>query len=115
MRLNTIATIVLLVAPVMAFLLVLNRNVPLVPLDGINARCAVCNRKATRTLKQAADQLRTKGFYVYRTSEYAGGIPAWCDQHGPNKVRENATKAYFAAIIAFAMVGTAYEKMRRSA
>ncbi|MBZ5575012.1 MAG: hypothetical protein LAP40_00465 [Acidobacteriia bacterium] len=114
MRLNTIATIVLLAAPALAFLLVLNRSVPLVPLDGIDARCTVCGRKATRTLKRAADELRTKGFYVYRTSEYAGGIPAWCDQHGPSKTSENATKAYFAAILAFAMVGTAYERARRS-
>jgi len=114
MRLNAIATIVMLVAPVGAFLLVLNRDIPLVPLDGVDAQCVVCPRKATRTLKRAADELRTKGFYVYRTSDYPGGIPAWCGEHGPNKMRENSTEAYFAAIIAFAVVGTAYEKARRT-
>jgi len=112
MRLNLFATIALVAAPLLAFLVVLNRNVPLAPLEGIDARCAVCGRKATRTLKRAADELRTKGIYVYRRSDYPTGIPAWCDQHGPNKARENATKAYLAALFAFALVGTAYEKAR---
>lgn len=114
-RLNTLALVALFAAPVLAFLLVLNRGIPLVPLEGVDARCAVCGRKATRTLKQAADELSSRGFYVYRTSEYPGGIPAWCDQHGPDKMHENSTKAYFAAVLAFAAVGTAYEKIRRSA
>jgi hypothetical protein len=113
-KLNVIALAALLAAPVLAFLLVLNRNIPLVPLDGVDARCAVCGRKATRTLKRAADEMRSKGFYVYRTSEYPGGMPAWCDQHGPDKMHENSTKAYFAAILAFGVVGMAYEKIRKS-
>lgn len=114
MRLNTLALPVLIAAPVLAFLLAVNRTIPMAPLDGIEARCAVCGRKATRTLKRAADQLRTKGFYVYRTREYPGGIPAWCDQHGPDKFRENASGAYLAAILAFAVTGAVYEKVRRS-
>lgn len=114
MRLNTLALVALFTAPVLAFLLMLHRDIPLVPLEGVDARCAVCGRKATRTLKRAADELRSKGFYVYRTSEYPGGIPAWCDQHGPDKMHENSTKAYFASILAFAAVGLAYEKIRRS-
>lgn len=113
-RLNTLAIVALFAAPVLAFLIVLNRGIPLVPLEGVDARCAVCGRKATRTLKQAADELRSKGFYVYRTSEYPRGIPAWCDQHGPDKTHENSARAYFAAILVFAAVGTAYERIRRS-
>jgi len=105
-----IALLVLLGSPVLAFLVVLNRNVPMARLEGIDARCTVCGRKATRTLRRAADELRTKGLYIYRKSDFPGGIPAWCDQHGPNKMRENSTKAYFAAIFAFAAVGTAYQK-----
>lgn len=115
MRLNALATLVLLATPIAAFLFVLNRDIPLAPLVGVDARCVVCDRKATRTLKRAADEMRTKGYYIYRTSEYPGGIPAWCDEHGPSKMKENATKAYFAAIIVFAMVGTAYQKLRRDA
>jgi hypothetical protein len=114
MRRNALALLALFAVPVLTFLFMLNRDIPLVPLEGVDARCAVCGRKATRTLKRAADELRSKGFYVYRTSEYPNGIPAWCDQHGPDKVHENSTKAYFGAILAFAAVGTVYEKIRRS-
>lgn len=114
MRFNALSLLALIAAPVLAFLVVVNRDIPLVPLEGVDARCVVCGRKATRTLKRAADDLRAKGFYVYRTSEYPGGIPAWCDQHGPDKIHENSTKAYLAAIVAFAVVGAAYEKIRRS-
>ena len=98
----------------LAFLVVLNRDVPMARLDGIDTRCMACDRKATRTLKRAADDLRTKGLYIYRKSDYPGGIPAWCDLHGPNKMKENSTKAYFAAIFAFAAVGTAYERVRKT-
>jgi len=114
MRLNALVVLILLAVPVAAFLFVLNRDVPLVPLEGIDARCAVCERKATRTLKSAAEELRAKGVYLYRTDDYAGGLPAWCDLHGPSKTRENSTRAYFAAILAFAVAGTAFEKIRKS-
>src|SRR5215831_18673955 len=114
MRLNALVVLILLAVPVGAFLFVLNRDVPLVPLEGIDARCAVCERKATRTLKRAAEELRTKGVYLYRTDDYAGGLPAWCDQHGPSKMSENSTRAYFAAILAFAVAGTAFEKIRKA-
>ena len=114
MRLNAFVLLLLLAVPIGTFLLVLNRDVPLVPLEGIDAQCAVCDRKATRTLKSAAEQLRTKGVYLYRTDDYARGVPAWCDLHGPDKTRENSTRAYFAAILAFAVAGTAFEKIRKS-
>lgn len=101
--------------PVLAFWLILNRNVRLEPLDGIEAKCVVCDRKATRTLKRVAEGLRTTGIYVYPRSEYPAGMPVWCDHHGPDKIRENAKMAYLAAIAAFALAGTVYEKARRSA
>jgi hypothetical protein len=114
MRLNALLLLILLAVPVGTFFVVLNRDVPLVPLEGTDAQCAVCERKATRTLKRAAEELRTKGVYLYQTSDYPGGVPAWCDQHGPSKMRENSTRAYFAAILAFAVAGTAFEKIRKS-
>jgi len=113
MRLNAFVLLLLLAVPVGTFLFVLNRDVPLVPLEGMDAQCAVCERKATRTLKRAAEELRTKHIYLYQTDDYDGGVPAWCDLHGPSKMRENSTRAYFAAILAFAVAGTAFEKVRR--
>jgi hypothetical protein len=113
MRTKACALLVLLGLPVAAFLLVVNRSVHLVPLEGIDARCLVCDRKATRTLKRVAQGLRTKGVYVYAREEYPTGMPVWCGLHGPDKYKENSKLAYFAAIAAFAVAGTAYEKIRR--
>ena len=112
MRSNTLIAVLLILAPLGAFLVALNRPVPLAPLEGTDARCDVCDRKATRTLKAAAEALRTKGVYVYRRSEYPSGMPAWCDLHGPEKMKENAVSAYLAAITAFAMISLAYITVR---
>jgi len=114
MRVNLIALVVLIVVPALAFVVVLNRDVRLVPLEGLDAKCMLCDRKATRTLKRVAEGLRTKGVYVYNRTEYPAGMPVWCDRHGPDKIRENSRLAYLAAIASFAVAGTAYEKMRRS-
>src|SRR5690242_18557135 len=107
MRVNLIALLVLIVAPVLAFVAVLNRDIQLVPLDRIDAQCMRCDRKATRTLKRVADGLRAKGVYVYEKSEYPG-MPVWCDLHGPDKMKENSRLAYLAALASFAVAGTAY-------
>ena len=115
MRVNAVAFLLLIGVPVAAFLVILNRPVRLVPLVGIEARCMVCDRKATRTLKRVADGLRARGVYVYERSEYPSGMPVWCDVHGPDKTRENSRLAYYGAIAAFAVAGTAYEMLRRSA
>ena len=115
MRLNILALLVLIAVPVTAFVVMLNRNVRLVPLDGVDAKCMLCDRKATRTLKRVAAGLRTKGVYIYQRSEYPdGGMPVWCDLHGPDKTHENMRLAYLAAIASFALAGTVYEKARRS-
>ena len=114
MRLNAVAVLVLFAAPVLAFLLVLNRNVPLARLEGFEAKCTVCDRKATRTLRRVAQGMRAQGLYVYRKTEYPGGMPVWCDLHGPDRLQENSGKAYFAAIVAFAVVGSAFEKIRKA-
>ena len=114
MRVHLVAVMVLIGVPAMAFVITLNRDVGLVPLDGIEAKCQICDRKATRTLQRVAAGLRAKGIYVYPRSEYPGGMPVWCDLHGPDKMRENSKMAYFAAIASFALAGTAYEKIRRS-
>lgn len=113
MRVNVLALLALIGVPVLAFFAMLHRDVRLAPLDGIDARCMVCDRKATRTLKRIADGLRTKGVYVYNRAEFPNGMPVWCDLHGPDKVRENSRLAYFAAIASFALAGTVYEKTRR--
>ena len=112
---KAITLLLLIGVPVVAFLLVLNRNVRLVPLVGLDAKCMVCDRKATRTLKRVAEGLRSQGVYLYERSEYPAGMPVWCDLHGPDKARENSRLAYYAAIAAFAVAGTVYEKMRRAA
>ena len=114
MRGNAVILLALLVVPVVAFLWMLNRNVPLVPLEGIEAKCMMCDRKATRTLKRVADGLRTRGVYIYERSEYPAGMPVWCDLHGPDKWRENSRLAYFAAVAAFALAGMASQTVRRS-
>ena len=114
MRVNLVALVVLLALPALVFTAVLQRDVKLVPLVGIDAKCMVCDRKATRTLKRVAAGLRTRGVYIYEKSEYPSGMPVWCDYHGPDKVRENSRLAYLAAIASFAVAGTAYEKIRRS-
>jgi len=115
MRVNAVALLLLIGVPIAAFLVILNRPVRLAPLVGIEAKCMVCERKATRTLKRVAEGLRNKGVYVYERSEYPSGMPVWCDLHGPDRTRENSRLAYYGAIAAFAVAGTAYEKMRRSA
>ncbi|HLK49879.1 MAG TPA: hypothetical protein VKT49_17170 [Bryobacteraceae bacterium] len=114
MRVNLVALVVLILAPALAFVVVLNREVRLLPLEGIDAKCVLCDRKATRTLKRVAEGLRSKGVYVYNRSEYPAGMPVWCDHHGPDKIRENSRLAYFAAIASFALAGTTYEKLRRA-
>ena len=114
MRAHAIGILFLLTVPAAAFLLALHRPVPLVPLEGIDAKCLVCDRKATRTLKRVAEGLRSKGVYVYEQDEYPSGMPVWCDRHGPDRFRENSKLAYFAAIAAFAVAGTVYEKARRA-
>lgn len=114
MKTHALVLLVLMAIPVATFLIVLNRDVDLVPLEGIDAKCLICNRKATRTLKRVAEGLRAQGVYVYPRSEYPEGLPVWCDFHGPDKVRENSRTAYFAAIAAFVVAGAVYEKMRRS-
>ncbi len=113
MRVNLVALLTLIGVPVLAFVAMLHRDVRLAPLDGIEAQCTVCDRKATRTLKRIADGLRAKNVYVYNRAEFPNGMPVWCDLHGPDKVRENSRLAYFAAIASFALTGTAYEKIRR--
>jgi len=114
MRAKAFALLLLIGVPAAAFLLTLNRPVGLVPLVGIDAKCMVCDRKATRTLKRAAEGLRTKGVFIYERSEFPSGMPVWCDRHGPDKMRENSNLAYGAAIAAFAVAGTAFEMIRRS-
>lgn len=114
MRANAAILLVLIAVPVVAFLWMLNRDVPLAPLEGVEAKCMVCDRKATRTLERVADGLRTRGVYIYDRGEYPAGMPVWCGIHGPDKWRENSRLAYFAAIAAFALAGTASEKIRRS-
>jgi hypothetical protein len=113
MRVNFIALLVLIAVPAAAFLVTLNREVHLVPLNGVEARCMVCDRKATRTLKRVADGLRAKGVYLYERSEFPQGMPVWCDFHGPDRVRENSRLAYLAAIASFAIAGTVFERIRR--
>jgi len=114
MRANAAALLILILLPVASFLLALNRRVPLVPLEGIDARCLVCDRKATRTLERIAEGLRSKGVYVYAQDEYPAGMPVWCDRHGPDRFRENSRLAYFAALAAFAVAATVYTTVRRS-
>jgi len=105
--------LLLIALPVAAFLITAARDVPMAPLEGIEARCMVCDRKATRTLKRIAEGLRTRGVYVYERTEYPAGMPVWCDRHGPDRLRENSKNAYFAAVAAFAVAGTVCQKMRR--
>jgi hypothetical protein len=112
MRANLAALLILIGVPALAFFAMLHREVRLVPLPGVDAKCMVCDRKATRTLPRIADGLRAKGVYVYNRAEYPD-MPVWCDLHGPDKVRENSRLAYLAAIASFALVGSAYEKIRR--
>ncbi len=103
MRRNLALIVLLLAAPAAAFLVAVNRSVPLVPLHEFDAQCAVCGRKATRTLASVAEGLRTRRVYVYRRSEYPGGVPAWCDRHGPDKLKANAGVAYLTALTTFAV------------
>lgn len=114
MRVSLVTLMVLIGVPAAVFVIMLNREVRLVPLEGIEAKCQACDRRATRTLQRVAAGLRSRGIYVYPRSEYPGGMPVWCDFHGPDKVRENSRLAYFAAIASFALAGTAFEKIRRS-
>ena len=113
MRVNVVALLTLIGVPALAFVAMVHREVRLAPLDGIDARCLVCDRKATRTLKRIADGLRANRIYVYNRADFPNGMPVWCDLHGPDKVRENSRLAYFAAIASFALAGTVYEKIRR--
>lgn len=115
MRAQALALLFLIAAPAATFGFMVNRDVSLARLEGIDARCLVCNRKATRTLKSAAEGLRTRGLYVYDRSEYPGGMPVWCDRHGPDKLRENSRSAYAAALAAFAVAGILSKGIRRAA
>ena len=108
---NAVAVALLIAAPLAAFLLVVHRDIPLAPLAGLDVKCAICERKATRTLRRAADDMRAKGLYVYNPREYPGGIPAWCDLHGPDRVRENSASAYVAALSAFALAAAMCRKL----
>jgi hypothetical protein len=113
MRANLAALLILIGVPALAFVAMLHREVRLAPLHGIDAKCMVCDRKATRTLQRIADGLRANGVYVYNRSEYPNSMPVWCDLHGPDKVRENSRLAYVAALASFVLAGTVYEKIRR--
>lgn len=104
----------LIVAPIVSFFVVLNRSVTLVPLEGVDMACAVCNRKATRTLKVAADSLRVKGIYVYDRKKYPKAAPVWCDRHAPESAAENAGAAYLTAIGVFAVLAVAYKYLAPS-
>ena len=104
-RFTPALVLVPILAPIIAFLALLNRNVPLVPLVGVDTACAKCDRQATRTLKSVAAALRVKGAYVYDKRKYPKAAPAWCDRHGPDKTGENAGSAYLGAVAVF--VGTA--------
>jgi len=64
--------------------------------------CAQCDRKATRTLKSAADALRVKGIYFYNKKKYPKAAPVWCERHQPDRSVENAGAAYLVAIAVFA-------------
>jgi hypothetical protein len=100
-----------ILAPVIAFFAILNKNVPLAPLVGVDTACAECNRKATRTLKSVADALRIKGAYVYDRTRYRRAAPAWCDQHGPDKAAENAGAAYLGAMAVFVAAALLYKRI----
>lgn len=115
MKANIAALLLLALLPAAAFVLALNRPISLVPLEGIDGKCLVCARKATRTLPRVAAGLRDHGVYVYSHSEYPTGMPVWCDRHGPDRFRENSRGAYLAAVAAFVVAGTVCEKVRRSA
>ena len=100
--------VALIASPVMVFLLALHRDVTLVPLNGFEATCASCNRRATRTLKAAAVGLKTKGVYAYDRNRYSNP-PVWCDLHGPEKAQENASVAFFSGIASFLVVASIYK------
>jgi hypothetical protein len=106
-------TLFLFGAPAGAFFLVLNWQVPLAPLVGMDSLCAQCDRKATRTLRSAADSLRTRGVYVYDRDQYPRVAPVWCDQHGPDPAAENKGRASAAALAVFAIVIGVYKSIIR--
>lgn len=114
MKANAVTLLVLIAVPLASFVVVLNRRVPLVPLEGVEARCLKCDRKATRTLKRVADGLRTKGVYVYPRNEYPNGMPVWCDRHGPNPLRENSLPAYVTALAAFGVAVVVSTRLGRA-
>ena len=105
---SRILAFLLFAAPVAAFVLVLNWNVGLVPLTGMDTLCSQCDRKATRTLASAATALQSRGIYVYDRSKYPKGPPVWCDSHGPDPESENAGTALASALGVFALSVVAY-------
>jgi hypothetical protein len=105
--------LLVIVAPVVSFFVILNRNVPLVPLVGMEAQCAECNRKATRTLKTVADALLVKSVYVYDRTKYKAP-PAWCEQHGPDKTHENTLSAYLGSVVVLAAMIALYKRVVRN-
>lgn len=102
--------VAILVLPVTAFFVMINRNVALAPLVGMDMQCAECNRKATRTLQSAADALRVKGIYVYDRKKYPKAAPAWCDRHRPDGASDNALTAYMTAIGIFVAGAAVYKQ-----
>lgn len=102
--------VAILVLPAVAFFVMINRNVALAPLVGMDMQCAECNRKATRTLQSAADALRIKGIYVYDRKKYPKAAPAWCDRHRPDGESDNALAAYLTAIGMFVAGAAVYKK-----
>jgi hypothetical protein len=104
--LRPVSFLLMIGVSVAVFWLVLHSRVTLVPLVGFESRCARCDRKATRTLKEVAAALRQKGIYWYDRRAF-GKAPAWCDLHDPDPQRHNAARAYLAGVAAFAMMALA--------
>jgi len=111
MHLKTALLVLLIVGPLITFLLVFTRDVRLVPLVGVDYKCALCDRKATRTLEKVAKSLRTKGLYFYEKRRYSGVPPAWCDIHRPDDTAENILCAYLSALGTFGLLALLYEKL----
>lgn len=95
---NAIVALTVVVAPVLSYITVINREVRLVPLSGVDIVCAKCNRKAVRTLPSVAEHLRSNGVYVWERRKYGTTAPAWCEQHGPDKRIENVVPALLGAL-----------------
>jgi len=95
---NSAIILIVVLTPILAFFAVLQREIPLVPLQGIDGVCAQCDQKATRTLAGVADTLGSKGVYIWDKQKYGSSPPIWCDRHGPSRILENGAKASLAAV-----------------